>query len=508
VLSRVCLVMCCTILAAQTMQTSQLRDLVEMAQKAEKEGDLPRAIQLYGDMLRLKHHWVSAEFHLSVVYDLQQRYPEAIYLLNEILQHDPAMVDAYVLRGKDYYETNQYEKAIESLNLALKLQPRNEQVHFYLGATFYQLKDYAHAANAYLEQIRIQPRESDLLFQLVQSYQALQNVALQKINEKQQASYFVLLLESEKNFARQNFIAAETQLKAAISANPQLPEAWLLLSQVNKEQGGEREANTNFIKALQREEEGPASFRGLAASKNKPPLACNPGQKLATALCMAAHSELSQSTKLVQAAAKVDPDDPRTLYWVAQIYRRLAEKTTARLAQIAPDSSGLHKLYARAFSQSGRPEKVLAEYEKAIAADDQDASTFIEYANFRFKEQEFPQAIRLFQRALLLTPYDFNVHGLLAQAYVHNSEPDLAVPYFSQVLTVSPGNEQLRIDLAECLYTLERTPEAISILETAPADPDGRVAYVLAKYYARQGEKDKALQAMKVFRQRQKEIVK
>ena len=76
------------------------------------------------------------------------------------------------------------------------------------------------------------------------------------------------------------------------------------------------------------------------------------------------------------------------------------------------------------------------------------------------------------------------------------------------MLKASPENVQLRIDLAESLYNLDRAPEGIKILEAAPADPDGRVAYVLAKYYARQGEKEKALTAMETFRQRQKQRAK
>ena len=78
----------------------------------------------------------------------------------------------------------------------------------------------------------------------------------------------------------------------------------------------------------------------------------------------------------------------------------------------------------------------------------------------------------------------------------------------SEVLKANPENIQLRIDLAECLYSLDQALEAVKVLEEAPVDPDGRIAYVLAKYYARQGEKEKAFAALEVFRQRQKQIAK
>ena len=497
-----------SLVAVQAMQSPPLREMVQAAQQAEKQGDMPRAIQIYGEMLRIKPHSVAAEFHLALAYDSQQRFSEAIALLTEIIRHDPEMADAYLLRGKDYYEINQYQNAIQSLQRARELEPKNEQVHFYLGATYYQLKEYGRAALAYLQQIRIQPQESDLYFQLLQSYQALENNALQRINQNQQGRYFALLLEAEKNINHQDLITAESQLRPAIAIFPEAPEAWLLLRQINTKRGEEEEAKANLNKVVQLEAKGLPSFRGLATWEIAPKAGCLPISTLATAYCKATHDELGMATKLAQEAAASGANDPRTLYWLAQIYSRLTQKTTARLARIAPDSSGLHKLYARTFDENGRRAEAESEYEKAVGADYQDASTFVEYANFRVKNQEFPQAIGLLERALQLTPYDFNVHLLLAQAHIHNSQPDSAVPYFREVLKANPENIQLRIDLAECLYSLDQALEAVKVLEEAPVDPDGRIAYVLAKYYARQGEKEKAFAALEVFRQRQKQIAK
>jgi tetratricopeptide (TPR) repeat protein len=502
VLLRTCLFLVCSIVAGQAMQTPQLRELVQKAQRAERQGDLPHAIQFYGEMLSIKPHWTSAEFHLARAYDSQGRFPEAIKLLNEIIEHDPGIAEAYLLRGKDYYETNQYQDAIQSLNRVLELQPGNEQVHFYLGATYYQLKDYGRAAASYLEQIRIQPQESDLLFQLIQSYQALQDSALQKIAGDRDAAYFVMLLEAEKDLRQHDVANGEAQVRAAIAASPQLPEAWLLLSQVSLSQRKDEDAKLNRARAVQLEAKGPMRFHGLVVNQSEH-TACSSTRPLPLAYCRAAQGMLTAATKLTLSASS-EAKDSRTLYWTAAIYQHLAEKATARLAQLSPDSAGLHKLYARAFSQNRRPADAEREYEKAAIADSQDASTFVEFANFRFKQQEFPQAIKLLQRALEITPYDFNLHGLLAQAYVHNNQPALAVPYFSEVLKRDSRNEQLRIDLAECFYVLERTAEAIALLEAAPVDPDGRIAYVLAKYYARQGDTQKAGIAMGVFRQRQK----
>lgn len=492
-----------SLLAAQVSPSSALKDLVLAAERAEEKGDLNHAIQLYGEMLRIRPHWISAEFHLALAYDSQQRYPEAIALLTETIRHNPAMADAYLLRGKDYYEINQYRDALQSLKTALALQPKNGKIQFYLGATYYQLADYGRAADAYLKQIRIEPQESDNYFQLVQSYQALQNAALQRIDQNPQAAYFALLLEAQKVMDHQDFAIAESQIRAAISVSPNAAEAWALLSQLNSRRGEQAAATLNFQKAMQREAKVHALFHGLVLNQAKPAATCQSLDLLASAYCNAAHDDFVSSTELAKKAGATAKSDPRTWYWLSQIYGRLTQKAMAKLAQLAPNSPGLHKLYARAFSDSGHTVDAEREYETAIAADDQDASTFIEYANLKFKQQEFPRAIELLQSALRLTPYDVNLYGLLAQAYVHNNEPALAAPYFSQVLKTNPANEQTRIDLAECFHNIQRTPEAIALLEAAPTDPDGRVAYVLARYYARQGDKDKAASSMEIFRRKQ-----
>jgi len=204
----------------------------------------------------------------------------------------------------------------------------------------------------------------------------------------------------------------------------------------------------------------------------------------------------------VLAVKPVVGSNARSWYWKARIYQRLRQKTVLRLAQLNPDSPGLHKLYARGFIESGRNEDAAREYEKALASDSQDASTFVEYANFRTRAQEFPQAVVLLQKALDLAAADFNVRILLARTLVHSGEPASALPHFAEATRSLPNDEQLRIDFAECLYGLDRIPDAIRILDSAPADPDGRIAYVLARYYSRLGETEKADHAREVFRQR------
>jgi tetratricopeptide (TPR) repeat protein len=194
----------------------------------------------------------------------------------------------------------------------------------------------------------------------------------------------------------------------------------------------------------------------------------------------------------------------RVLYWAGQIYARLMEAAVNRLTELAPESPNLLRLYARGFDQKGQHTEAVDAYEKAIALGDHDPSLFIEYANFCSRGREFAKVIALLSKAIALAPYDGKLRLVLAEAYVQNGQPLQAVPYFRKILATDANNRTARLELAQALHTLDQTHEAIAVLQAAPSDPDGRIAYTLATFYARLGQREKAKLAMQVFQQKKK----
>lgn len=492
---------CCFVVSVQGTRppSPQLRELVHRAQQAEQAGNFEAAADLYRDLLKARPQWIFAEFRLASIYYSQNKYPEAISLLTEIVTQDPQMADAYLLRGESYYEIDQYANALASLHQVIRLRPKDAEGWFYIGATHYQLHDYKHSTLAYLEQVRLQPRQGKSYFQLVQCYEALRNLAISQINSDKNASYFVLLLEAEKDVQHHDDASAETQIEAAIATDAQAPEAWLIKARKEEQSRQLEAAKADFEHAQQANAKDSAKFKGLIDNDVHKRDRCEKAAELATSLCYVSTGHLAGATNSVLAAVATAPSDVRTLYWATRIYTRLMQRAIARIAEVSPDSPDLQKLYARAFDQNGQRAEAASKYEQAIALDDQDASSLIEYANFRSRGQEFEQAITLLKKTLTLTPYDYNVEILLAQAYVHSGDPAPAVPYLADVLAIAPGNNQLRIDLAETLHSSDRTSEAIAVLEAAPSDPDGQISYVLARFYALVGEADKARMAREVF---------
>jgi tetratricopeptide (TPR) repeat protein len=485
--------------------SADVGDLLRVAEQAARSGNAEQAADLYRQVLQIKPHWIPAEFDLALAYHFQRKYSDAIALFTDVVRRDPSIANAYWFRGLDYYQIGQYRKALASLERTLELQPAHSEARFYIAASYFLLGDHRRAASAYAEQIQLHPESEDAYFQLIQCYEVLRDSALAQIDEDIHASYFVLLLEAESDLEQGDISSAEVHTRLAMQSDSAAPEAWLVLGQQAERDGKPADARAAFENAQQKNKSLSARFQGIADTSIESQVRCIRTADLAKALCHASRGDLAGSTSAILAATTPDLDNARTLYWTIQIYTRLIQLTAAKLAVRFPHSAGLHKLYARAYEKKGQRSQAEQEYEKAVALDGQDASTFIEYANFRSRGQEFELAIGLLKKAFTLTPDDSNLEILLGYAFVRHDEPAQAVPYLAHALKAEPRDEQLRLDLAQSLHTLDRIDEAVAILEGAPADPDGRISYMLGTYYALHGEKEKALQAMRIFQKRRQQ---
>ena len=86
------------------------------------------------------------------------------------------------------------------------------------------------------------------------------------------------------------------------------------------------------------------------------------------------------------------------------------------------------------------------------------------------------------------------------------SDHATAIPYLQNSIKANPDNEDGRIRLAESLAKLGQIKEAVLTLEAAPNDGDGRIHYVLAGYYRREGKREDMQRALAFFETRQKAL--
>lgn len=487
-------------LGAQTPDL-QLKALIEAAQQAEQRDDLDTAVAAYQKILQLRPNWASAEFNLALVYHSQRKYREAISLLEQALSHDSPLNDAHLFLGSSYFHTHQYEKALTTLERFARLEPASQEVVPLLAETHFRLGNYARAATAYLRQIGSTPGEPEPYYYLRECYLALAGACLRELSTQPDSAYFRKLFAAEELAA---VGAGEANVLSLIQQFPRFPEAYIALGAIKRRLGREGEAKSAFVEALQRDPTAGEFLIAVRAGGTPPAKPCAAkGDGLVRAACHVSRDEIYDATDAVLAIRERPARSPRETYWATHLFSRLAEQTVERLAAHAPESSMLAIIRAKVFEQAGAMAEAEAEYVSAVRRR-QDPESLIEYGKFKCRRSEFDAAISLFEKALSLDADRADVHGLLGEVHMIQDDAAKALPHLETAVQGNPRSVQARIYLAQTLCRLERTPEAIQVLEAASSDPDGRIHYLLARYLSQQGRKEEANRALAIFREKRK----
>jgi len=226
----------------------------------------------------------------------------------------------------------------------------------------------------------------------------------------------------------------------------------------------------------------------------------SPGVHLFLANCLENRADLQGAIKALSAAEpRLNSDDPETGYWLFSLYLRLAQDVLAEFASRAPNSYLLDQVRAETFELQGRDAEAEQEYKKSIASSGGDPNPFIEFGRFKCKRNELDDAVAVLKEALARAPYNVRANDLMGQACFMKGDYAVALPYLRNATRAEPGNEDTRIRWAQSLAKLGDIQQAVTVLEAAPSDGDGRVHYVLAGYYRKLGQKEQTARALAFF---------
>jgi len=79
----------------------------------------------------------------------QEKYREAIAILDKAIEKDPEFLGAYINRGADYSAMGNYEKAIENYKIVLEKDRINQLAQFNIGNNYARLNKYREAIKYY-----------------------------------------------------------------------------------------------------------------------------------------------------------------------------------------------------------------------------------------------------------------------------------------------------------------------------------------------------------------------
>jgi tetratricopeptide (TPR) repeat protein len=316
-------------------------DVVARANAARDVNDIPSAIELYRQALKLNSQWVDGWWLVGSLEYGNGDYGAAEDALSRYLELTPNAAPAFAIRGLCEFETAKYAKSLEDIQHALGLgaanQSRNEKIlRYHESLLLTRLGRFEDALRSYGFFAREDPNP-DLLTAI--GLAGLRTPLLPKELKPDQQELYASTGKAAFEFMKGNKDAARTEFQQVFARKPAVPNAHYLYGFLLYSSDPE-EAVAEFKKELEVDPQNAAAEVMLAWI----PLMDNDG---------------AEALPYAEKAVAVDPSLPsaqlvlgRALTETGSVQEGIEhlEKT----AQMQPDNLEAHIALAKAYSKSGR----------------------------------------------------------------------------------------------------------------------------------------------------------
>jgi TolB-like protein/class 3 adenylate cyclase len=174
--------------------------------------------------------------------------------------------------------------------------------------------------------------------------------------------------------------------------------------------------------------------------------------------------------KALENAQKLQPNSPETLlalgYYQYHVLRDYgpAKTTFERVSKMLPGSSEVPTALGRVARNEGHWNQSVAYNEQALALDPRNVEILIQAASTYTSLRQFPAALKLYDRALDITPNDPDVMAYKASIYQGEGNLEEAAKLLSKINAQTPSSRAFLIKITE--LRLERNlGEAIRLLQ-------------------------------------------
>ncbi len=283
-------------------------------------------------------------------------------------------------------------------------------------------------------------------------------------------------------------VKAQTACERAAQLDTDLAPVYVTLGLIHTESGRYGSAKMAFNDALDREPGHAGAHRGLAKLYEE-------------------QGNQDEAEKTYQRAIALKTDFWGGYYDLGEFYRRTGRYTKAieqfqHVVALTPDNFLGYSKVGTQYWYLKEPEKAKEWYEKSIAIKPNYAATK-NLATLHYLDEEYEDAITLFNEALVMQDTDYRTWGYLANSYYWIDERnearkawqtmiEMAEPY----LQFNPRNADVLSDLAGATSKIGDRDKALSYIERLLAvdRKDMSIYFDAAKYYEVLGERDQALQ--------------
>jgi serine/threonine protein kinase/tetratricopeptide (TPR) repeat protein len=210
-------------------------------------------------------------------------------------------------------------------------------------------------------------------------------------------------------------------------------------------------------------------------------------------------------------ALALDPSDPITLLWQAQLYAKLnrwqdAERTFQRVLALRPNYWIAYNDLGAAFNSQGKYSQAIDQFRAACVAAPGSSMAFSNLGTVYMELGHFAEAVEYLKKSLSLKPNPLAASNISSALRAQGKAAD-ALPFAQRAVDLDPADHWNWLELADCYSSLPgRQKSAKEAYEKAAAavesplrtDPsDGASWMQLALYQVKSGRPQEALSLIK-----------
>lgn len=448
----------CLLLCSTLLLAQSLDQKAAQANSLLESGRFPEALALYEDLFRQVKPSLGLYMNLGIAAHMSGQDPKAIPAFEAALKIKPDIPQAWLFLGTSYLRVGAPQKALPLLKKAQQANPSDSTRNLILEAAIGS-GDFAFVATELRQLLEKNPSNTRYWFSLARAYEALADTDLAKLDRlAPQTGYWFAAMAESRKRNQQR--AAFLLYREALKANPKLRGVHAGLARIYDNAGKQDWA------AIERQRE----------------------QALGTPQCPAPTASFECRYLHPQARLKFPGGaTPAELFWRIRSYRALAEEAYAKLADFPESLEYLrHEAGQRRLAQNNA--EALRLYEKALVLAPQDRNLRLQHADTLAANRNFDAALAAVDAILRDTFESPDALLLRGQILIAAQRPADAIEPLQKALQLDSGYLPASAELGRALVAAGRAKEAVTPLQAALSiDSDGSLYFQLSRAYSAAG---------------------
>ncbi len=206
--------------ASNAAVTERVRTHFSAAQQAQQRSDYAAAEREYRAVLAELPNFAEVHMNLGLLYQLQDRTPEAMAEFLRALKLKPTLAGANFFLGVDYCKTGDGTKAIPYLKAASRQEPNRPDIWSWLATAQEISGDNQAEVRTLKHALSIEPRDVDLLYLLGHAYEKLGKQEVSRLENAAPASSWSEQLLGESYSSSSQWSFAVIRFQNALAQTP------------------------------------------------------------------------------------------------------------------------------------------------------------------------------------------------------------------------------------------------------------------------------------------------